>query len=115
MAEAPTGGFTRRDLALRLARWVGTFEDVGVERDVAPQVLGHVFFREDRCHRTFRLAGATIYALVGVDKELIRALVDAVHRTDIDASTVLHTDAGFSNYVGHFSRLVRPVDGNLER
>lgn len=103
---------TKLVLTLGFARRVGSFEDISVERDITPQILRHIFFREDGRHGAFRLTGTTIYALIGVDKELIRTLVDAVHRTDINTSTVLHTDAGFSNYVGHFSRLVRPVHGD---
>ena len=51
--------------------------------------------------RTLGLAGATINAFVRMDEELIRAFVNAVDRTDIDASAILGVLAGFSYDVGH--------------
>jgi hypothetical protein len=36
-----------------------------------------------------------------MDIELIRALVDAVDGTDVDAGAILCIDAGFSDDVGH--------------
>ena len=43
-------------------------------------------------------ARAAIDALVGVDEELIIALVDAIHWTDLDARAVFSADAGLGNH-----------------
>src|SRR2546421_440960 len=55
----------------------------------------------DRGDRTLGLAGTAIDALVGVDVELILALVDTVHRTDIHAGAILQIDARLGDNVRH--------------
>ena len=65
--------------------------------------LGHAVVREDRLHRAGGLAGLAVDAFVGVDVELVLALVDAVDRADFDAGLVLHPDA----WLGDDERHVR--------
>jgi hypothetical protein len=36
-----------------------------------------------------------------MDVELVLALVNAVHRTDIHAGSVLHPDASLDDHIGH--------------
>src|SRR3954463_14718130 len=55
----------------------------------------------DGLHRAHRLAGAAVDALVGMDVEHPVALVDAVHRTLVDARLVEHIDTGLSDHVRH--------------
>src|SRR3954453_22591812 len=57
--------------------------------------------REDRFDRAFRLTGAAVDALLGVDHELSAGLVDAVHGADVDARFVFDVDAGLGDDVGH--------------
>src|SRR5512132_3842783 len=61
----------------------------------------HVIVVEDGLHRTDRLAGAAVHALLGVDVEHAVALVDAVDRTLFDAGLVLDVDAGLGDDIGH--------------
>src|SRR2546426_6494521 len=88
-------------LTLRLARRSRALEDVAVLRDVRLPLRRRVFLREDRGDRTLGLAGTAIDALVGVDVELILALVDTVHRTDIHAGAILQIDARLGDNVRH--------------
>src|SRR6185295_16598793 len=57
--------------------------------------------RLDRVHGAFRLADAAVDAFVGVDDEHILALVEAVHRADLDAVHVLAANASIGDDVGH--------------
>src|SRR5581483_6090210 len=57
--------------------------------------------RDDRLGGAFRLAHAAIDAFVGVDDQHVLALVEAIHRANLDAIHVLAADAGFSDDVGH--------------
>src|SRR5258705_4070265 len=65
-----------------------------------PLVRG-VFLCENGRHRALGLARAAVNALIGMDVELIRSLVNAINRADIYAAPVLHVDAGLSNQVRH--------------
>ena len=56
---------------------------------------------EDRLDRAFRLAQRAIDALVRVDHQEVRALVEAVHRADLHAVHVLALDAVFGNDERH--------------
>src|SRR3954471_7302883 len=78
---------------------VGEELDVGVV-EVLPLVRDVVLV-VDGLHRADRLAGAAVHALVGVDVEHPVALVDAVHRTLVDARLVEDVDAGLGDAVGH--------------
>jgi len=96
----PAGNW-EKGLAVGASRRSGTLENFAIDLDVLLHVRGHILFRKDRGHRTLRLAGAAIDALVGVDKELLRPLVYAIDRAHVDARAVLRVFAGFSNDVGH--------------
>jgi hypothetical protein len=85
-------GTTRRVLAL---------EYVAVDLDVLLQISRHVLFGKNRRHRTFRLAGPAIDALVGMDEQLLGTLVNAIHRTHVDARAILGVLAGFRYDVRH--------------
>src|SRR5688572_20328616 len=76
-------------------------EELLVEVDEALPLLGCLVLSEDRLHRTYRLARATIDALIGMNEQLVIALVDAVDRAHLDTRLVLHTDARLSDYVRH--------------
>jgi hypothetical protein len=93
------------------SRRAGTLEHFAIDLDVLLQVRGHVFFRKNRGDRTFRLTGTAIDALVRMDVELVRALVNAVDRTHIDAGAILCILAGFRYDVGH----VIPDDSAAEQ
>src|SRR5688572_21603664 len=90
-----------RRSTLRPAGWSVAVEDLLVLLDEGDLVRRDVLFGEDRGHRALRLASAAVDALVGMDVELVLALVDAVHRTHIHAGAVLHPDAGFGDHIGH--------------
>src|SRR5690606_36503877 len=85
---------------------------VAVERvlvlgDIGDQVLRHVLFRIDGAQRALGLARPAVDALVGVDVELVVALIYAVHRADVDTGAILDANAGLGDDVRHCS----PVDG----
>ena len=63
----------------------------------------------DGLRRAFGLADAAIDALVGVDDEHVVALVEAIHRTHLDAVQVLALNAVFADDVGHTERLRRNI------
>src|SRR4051812_40160230 len=88
-------------LSRRSSRWILPLEHLAIQLHEGPQVRRHVLLGEDRRHRTLRLARPAIDALVGMDEELLRPLVDAVDRTHIDTRLVLDADAGFGNDVWH--------------
>src|SRR5712664_876397 len=56
---------------------------------------------EDRLHRAHRLAGPAVDALIRVDVEHLRPLVDAVDRADLDTGLVLDVDARLRDDVRH--------------
>ena len=69
-------------------------------------VVGDLVLGVDGLDRTLRLARPAVNALLGVDHELIPTVIDAVHRTDLDARLVLGTDTGLRNDVGHLFSLL---------
>ena len=102
--RGPSTGCARHSgvLPVRPSRRSRGFEDVAIDLDVLLQVRGYILFRKDRCDGTLRLTGAAINTLVGVNEELIRSFVDAVHRTHVDTRAVLCVFARFGYYVRHF-------------
>src|SRR5215216_2443956 len=76
-------------------------EEVGVLCDVALHLLGDLVLGIDSLDWALRLAGAAVYALLGVYEELIPSVVDAVDRTDLDTGLVLGAYAGLRDHVGH--------------
>ena len=49
----------------------------------------------------FRFADPAIDTFVGMNDEHVLALIEAIHRADLDAVHILATDASFGNDVGH--------------
>src|ERR671921_2111927 len=91
-------------------RPVWLLEVVGVFGYVALHLLGDLVLGVDGIHRAFRLTSPAVYALLGVDEELIPAVVDAVNRTDLNTGLVLRAYTGLRNNVGHlFSLLTRDL------
>src|SRR3989442_11338485 len=76
-------------------------EELLVQRDEVFPLLRRLVLDEDRLHRAHGLAGPAVDTLVGVDEELVRPLVDAVHRADLDAGLVLDVDARLGDHVRH--------------
>jgi len=76
-------------------------EELFVELDELLRLLRGFVLGEDRLHRTHRLARSAVDTLVGVYEELIRALVDTVDWTDLDAGLVLDVDTRLSNDIRH--------------
>src|SRR4029450_1938498 len=90
-----------RRLSLRPPWRSVAVEHVFVLGDIRLHIGRHVLLRKDRRHRTLRLAGPAIDALIGMNVELVLALVDAVHRTYIYATPVLDPNASFHDHVRH--------------
>src|ERR1700722_3750357 len=62
----------------------------------------YFLLREDRLHRTFRLAQRAVDALVRVDHEKIRPFMKAVDRADLHTVHVFAFDAAFRHDKGHW-------------
>jgi hypothetical protein len=62
---------------------------------------GQLVLGEDRVDRALGLAQGAVDALVRVDHEEVRALVEAVHGTHFHAVRVLAHDAVFADDKGH--------------
>src|SRR4051794_25420193 len=90
-----------RSLPVGSTRRARTLEHFAIDLDVLLEVRGHVLFRKYRGDRTLRLAGTAVDALVRMDVELFRSLVNAIDWTYIDAGAVFRILAGFGYYVGH--------------
>src|SRR5205807_3785535 len=60
-----------------------------------------VVLGEDGRHGAYRHARVAVDALIRLDVEHPRALVDAVDRALVDARSVLHVDTRLSDHVGH--------------
>ena len=76
-------------------------EEVDVRLGVGGPLVLDVVFVVDGLDRADRLARPAVDALVGVDVEHPRTLVDAVDRTLLDAGLVEQVDAGLGDHVGH--------------
>src|SRR5206468_1626057 len=72
-----------------------------IDADERLPLLGQCVLGEDRLDRAFGLARAAVDALLRVDHEHPRRLVDAVDRADIDARLVLDVDTGLGDDVCH--------------
>src|SRR5579884_3192175 len=80
-----------------------TFEVVGVDLDELLVLAGYLILGEDGVHGAFRLAGAAVDALVGVDKILVVLVgaIDTIDRADRHTARVLDIDAGLGDHVRH--------------
>jgi len=63
----------------------------------------NVVLCKDRRHRALRLACPAVDALVWMYVKLVRSFIDAVNGAYVDTRFVFYIDAGFSDYVRHFS------------
>src|SRR5215470_18020240 len=96
------GGTTGERSGLRGGLNAGiVLEELLVDVDEVLPLIGNLVLREDRLHRTHRLARAAVDALVGVDVQHVLPLVDAVDRTDLHTRLVLDVDARLSDHVRH--------------
>src|SRR5712691_1099925 len=76
-------------------------EELLVQRDEVFRRFRRLVLGEDRLHRAHGLAGPAVDALVGMNEELVRSLVDAVHRANLDAGLVLDVDTRLDDHVRH--------------
>src|SRR5262249_42510883 len=74
---------------------------LGVQLLVLGPLLGEIRLGKDGLGRTHRLAGPAVDALVGVDDQHVRPLVEAVDGAHLDAVGVLALHATVSNHVSH--------------
>ena len=98
--DAQSGRPTGRAEGTAAARQ-GLGEESFVVGQVRPQRLGKIVLVVDRLDRAHRLAGATVDALVGVDVQRARALVDAVDGTFPHACAVEDVHTRFTDHVRH--------------
>ena len=82
----------------------------GVKGDHVLLVTRGIFFGIDRIDRALRDADGAVNALVRVDRQKIRTFAEAVHGADVDAIGVLAFDAGFSDGMGHFYRVLAMLE-----
>ena len=67
---------------------------------------GHICVRENRLNGTLRLTCTTIDTLIGMNVELVLALIDTVDWTNFNTTRVVRIDTWLSDNVGHgFTRL----------
>jgi hypothetical protein len=85
-------------------RWLRFLEELLIELKELFIVPIEFIVKTDGRYRAGRLAGAAIYALVGVDVHHPIALEKAVNGTYLDAAFVFDINASFGNNKGH----VRP-------
>src|SRR5918912_2879595 len=83
-----------------------SLEVVGGLCDVGLHLLGDLVLGVDGLDRALRLASAAVYALLGVDHEVVTPVVDAVHRTDLDTGLVLGPYARLRDDIGHVKSLL---------
>src|SRR5215208_5313724 len=76
-------------------------EEVGVLCDVALHLLWDLVLGIDSLDWALRLAGAAVYALLGVDQELIPTVVDAVYGAYLHTGLVFGADTRLRDDVGH--------------
>ena len=116
LCASGTGTRARREELLELVRhalhlfcvgrWLALLADIGPGLGVFG-VHGKPLFQAgfgiglDGFRRAFRLADPAIDSFVGVDYQHVFALVEAVHRADLDAVHELALDAGFGDDIGH--------------
>jgi hypothetical protein len=93
---------------------------VGVDLSKMLPLLRDVLITKDRFDRARGLARATVDALIGMDVKhlggfelgLILAGMNAVHRTNVDASRVFGPNTGFADHVCcHYRYLLPQLSG----
>src|SRR4051812_25863953 len=88
-------------------------EELDVGLVVVLPLVGRVVLVEDRLNRADRLTRTAVDALVGVDVEHPRALVDAVDGALLDAGAVENIDARLGDDVGHAETLLGRICPHL--
>ena len=63
--------------------------------------IGNFFLGLDRLDGTFRFAQGAVDALIRINDQKIRALMEAIDGTDLDAVHVFALDAGFGDHERH--------------
>src|ERR687889_917697 len=76
--------------------------ELGGLGDVVLHVFGDLVVGVDGLYRALGHAHGAVYALRGVDDELVPGVVDAVNRAHPHASGILRADTRFDNNVGHY-------------
>jgi hypothetical protein len=79
----------------------GLAEEGIVVREVRCPGVGQVVFVIDRLHRTHGLTGAAVNALVRLDVQGTRTLVDAVDRTLVHTRSIHHVHTRLCYHVSH--------------
>jgi hypothetical protein len=83
------------------ARRANLVEKFNIGFVIISPLFREVIFVIDCFNRAYGLTGTTVHALIGMNVEHPVTFVDAVHRTFINAGTVLHIDTGKGDDVGH--------------
>jgi hypothetical protein len=83
------------------ARRANLVEKFNIGFVIISPLLREIIFVIDCFNRAYGLAGTTVHTLIRMNVEHPVAFIDAVHRTFINAGTVLHIDTGKGNDVGH--------------
>src|SRR3989442_14502632 len=86
-------------------RWALLVEVGLVDLDVVLPLIGDGILREDRAHRTYGFARATVDALIGMDEVQLVCIgcINAVHRADVYTGGVFYIDTRFRDHVRHCS------------
>ena len=79
------------------------FEELSVDIVVFRLVFRQIILVVDGLHGTDGLACPAVHAFLGVDVEHPIALINAIDRTLLDTSPVLHVDTRQGDDVGHFT------------
>ena len=77
------------------------FRKLDVQRNEVTLILRHVFLRINGVNRTLGNAYRAVDALIRVDRQHVRPLAKAIHRTNVDAVRVFALDACFDDDVRH--------------
>lgn len=88
----------------------GQFCQFRVELGHVLLVTRHVFFGVNGVDRALGNTDGAVDAFVGVNGQKIGAFAKAVHGADVDAIGVLAFDAGFSDGMGHFYRVLAMLE-----
>lgn len=76
-------------------------EELGIALDIFLPLGRNVIAGEDRIDRACRKASVAVNTFLGVDPQLLVALVDAIDGAFVHAGTVFYSDARLADYVSH--------------
>ncbi len=100
-----------RWIGLTCFRWLAFLSSFSVELSIVDPVLWHIILIENGFYGTFGYAGAAVDAFIGMNDQHVLALVEAVHRADLDAVGVFAGDAVVDHHIGHGSGGLLGVSG----